>query len=166
MILLSLVIVVAAALIVVRNVVPAFENGIFSYFQHKDAESVTLDKTELSLTEAGGTATLVPTFAPEGATATLTWTSSDPAVATVDEQGLVTAVAPGAATITAALENGQTAECQVTCAWGDAPPSPLPIPTPAASPPPRPSPPSAPTISPWTAPGPPGSSPWKTPPAR
>lgn len=124
LILLSLVIVVAAALIVVRNVVPAFENGIFSYFQHKDAESVTLDKTELSLTEAGGTATLVPTFAPEGATATLTWTSSDPAVATVDEQGLVTAVAPGAATITAALENGQTAECQVTCAWGDAPAEP------------------------------------------
>lgn len=119
LIVLSLVIVVAAVFIVVRNVVPAFQDGLFSFGQTKEAESVTLDQTELSLAEAGATATLSPTFAPEGTTATLTWTSSDTAVATVDEQGLVTAVAPGAATITATMENGQKAECQVTCTWGD-----------------------------------------------
>lgn len=123
LIVLSLVIVVAAALIVVRNVVPAFENGIFSYFQSKDAESVTLDQTELGLAEAGATATLTPAFAPEGSSADLTWTSSNEAVATVDDQGLVTAVAPGTATITAAMENGQKAECLVTCTWGDAAPA-------------------------------------------
>ena len=59
----------------------------------------------------------MPTFSPEGSTGTLTWTSSDEAVATVDDQGNVTAVAPGNATITATLENGQSATCNVTCTW-------------------------------------------------
>lgn len=112
----SLIIVVAAVFIVVRTVVPAFQNGIFSG-STQAAESVTLDRTTLDLAEAGTTIALVPTFAPEGATAALTWTSSDEAVATVDENGNVTAVAPGSAVITAAMENGQKAECTVNCTW-------------------------------------------------
>lgn len=112
----SLIIVVAAAFIVVRTVVPAFQNGIFSG-STQAAESVTLDRTTLDLAEAGTTIALVPTFAPEGATAALTWTSSDEAVATVDENGNVTAVAPGSAVISATMENGQKAECTVNCTW-------------------------------------------------
>ena len=112
----SLIIVVAAAFIVVRTVVPAFQSGIFSG-STQAAESVTLDRTILDLAEAGTTIALVPTFAPEGATAALTWASSDEAVATVDENGNVTAVAPGSAVISATMENGQKAECTVNCTW-------------------------------------------------
>ena len=45
----------------------------------------------------------------------LVWTSSDEAVATVDAEGVVTAVAPGEVEITAASEDGKlTASCRVT----------------------------------------------------
>ena len=46
-------------------------------------------------------------------TSTATWTSSDEAVATVSTGGLVTAVAEGSATITAAA-SGQSGTCAVT----------------------------------------------------
>ena len=122
LILLSLVIVAAAAFIVVRNVVPAFQDGILGGGEPKAAEGLTLDRTALDLAEAGTTMALVPTFSPEGATAQLTWTSSTPEVATVDEKGTVTAVAPGTTVITASMENGQKAECTVNCTWSaDAP---------------------------------------------
>ena len=76
------------------------------------ATGVTLDKTELSLTE-GESATLTATVEPENATdKAIVWTSSDNAVATV-ENGVVTAVKAGTATITAAC--GAAADtCTVT----------------------------------------------------
>ena len=50
---------------------------------------------------------------------TLLWTSSDEAVATVDDTGNVTAVAPGEAQITAATEDGKlSATCPVTVGVG------------------------------------------------
>ncbi len=76
---------------------------------------VKLDKTELDLTK-GGTAQLTATVAPEDATDTdVEWTSDKPAVATVDENGKVTAVASGEATITVTTKDGaKTASCKVT----------------------------------------------------
>ncbi len=76
---------------------------------------VSLDKTSLSLTSAGQTATLTATVAPSNATnKTVTWSSSDNAVATVNN-GVVTAVANGTATITAKTADGnKTATCTVT----------------------------------------------------
>lgn len=66
------------------------------------AESVTISETEAELTE-GETLQLTATVAPDNTTdKTVTWTSSDETVATVDAEGLVTALAPGQAVITAA----------------------------------------------------------------
>ena len=44
----------------------------------------------------------------------VTWTSSDESIATVDERGIVVAVAPGTATVTGTSESGLAAECAVT----------------------------------------------------
>ena len=75
-------------------------------------ESITLNKTELSLVK-DATETLTATVLPENATdKTVTWTGSDEAVATV-ENGVVTAVAAGNATITATAGD-KTATCAVT----------------------------------------------------
>lgn len=76
-------------------------------------ESVTLDEEALELTE-GNTATLTATVAPEDATdKTVTWSSDNMDVATVDENGLVTAVAEGTANITATAGE-QSAACAVS----------------------------------------------------
>ena len=80
-----------------------------------EVATVTLDKTKAELTEAGATVQLTATVAPENATdKAITWTSSDEKVATVDANGLVTAVANGTATITATAANGVKAECVIT----------------------------------------------------
>ena len=63
---------------------------------------VTLDPTTLEL-NVNETATLNATVLPENATdKTVTWSSDNPGVATIDQNGKVTAVAVGTATITAA----------------------------------------------------------------
>ena len=72
--------------------------------------SITLSETSLAL-DVGGTATLVATTTPSGAT--ITWASDDEAVATVTSGGVVEAVAEGTATITASI-TGASASCEVT----------------------------------------------------
>ncbi|MGM9641023.1 MAG: S8 family serine peptidase, partial [Faecousia sp.] len=77
---------------------------------------IQLSATSVNLLK-GGKATLTASVLPWTATnRDVTWTSSDPTVATVDARGVVTAVAPGTATITAAsvLDPTVTAECVVT----------------------------------------------------
>jgi len=75
---------------------------------------VTLSKTTTSLT-VGDTETLTATIAPADATnQNVDWTSSNDAVATVDD-GLVTGIAAGAATITVTTQDGNMiATCTVT----------------------------------------------------
>ncbi len=77
--------------------------------------AVTLDKTSVSLL-AGKTAALTATVDPEQAAQAVTWTSSDENVVTVDENGVLTAVAAGTATVTAAAADntGASAVCEVT----------------------------------------------------
>ena len=79
-----------------------------------DVTGISLNKPSTSI-EEGKTETLTATISPAEATdKSVTWTSSDPSVATVDESGVVTAVAVGNATITAEASNGLTATCTVT----------------------------------------------------
>lgn len=78
-----------------------------------EVESITLNKTSLPL-EVGGTETLTATVKPDDATnKTVTWSSDNTAVATVDSTGKVTAKAEGTAKITATAGK-QKAECTVT----------------------------------------------------
>jgi len=81
-----------------------------------DAYTIELNKTELTLMEKAAE-TLTATVKQGSTTVTnqtVTWTSSDTAVATVSNSGKVSAVKEGTATITAALANGKTATCKVT----------------------------------------------------
>ena len=74
---------------------------------------ITLDKTELDMTIDDEPVTLVAKVTPEGATdKTVTWSSSNEKVATVDANGKVTAVGNGEATITAKAGD-KTATCTV-----------------------------------------------------
>lgn len=76
---------------------------------------VKLDKTEHTLA-VGGTVTLVATVTPEGATnKKVSWKSDKTDIATVDENGKVTAVKAGVAKITVTTEDGKkTATCAIT----------------------------------------------------
>lgn len=76
-------------------------------------ESITLDQTELTLTE-GETAQLTATVLPENADdKTVIWSSSNTAVATVTSNGIVVALKAGTAVITAKA-GGKAATCTVT----------------------------------------------------
>lgn len=82
----------------------------------KAVASITLNKTELSL-YIGREETLTAKVIPEDAhNTTVNWASSDPKVATVDENGTVKAISRGEATITAEAADGSgvKAECTVT----------------------------------------------------
>ena len=81
------------------------------------ATGITLNKSAHSFNAAGQTVTLTATVTPENATnKNVTWTSSNTNVATVSSTGVVTAVADGAANITATTTDGTklTATCMVT----------------------------------------------------
>jgi uncharacterized protein YjdB len=76
------------------------------------AESISLDQMALTL-EKGGTQQLTATVTPDDCTDKVEWSSSNESVATVDVNGLVTAVGGGSTTITAKAGE-QTATCPVT----------------------------------------------------
>ena len=75
---------------------------------------ITLNETSLELTE-GGTFTLEATIAPADATnKNVGWESNKPAIASVDKNGVVKALAEGDATITVTTKDGsKTATCTV-----------------------------------------------------
>ena len=80
------------------------------------AKSISIDKPAVSL-KATETAALVATVLPETTTdKAVTWKSDNEAVATVDANGVVTAIAVGEATITATTTDGTnlSASCKVT----------------------------------------------------
>ena len=83
-----------------------------------DVTGITLNKTSVSLAP-GSTTQLTATVSPDNAyDKSVTWSSSNTAVATVDNNGKVTAVAVGTATITvqSAMNSNIKATCEVTVA--------------------------------------------------
>jgi len=95
-----------------------YATGSTVYYTNSSAmvSSVTLDQTSLAM-NSGTTAQLTATASPSGSGVSgFTWASSDESVATVDEDGLVTAVAGGTCTVTATAADGSgvSSSCTVT----------------------------------------------------
>ena len=82
-------------------------------------KSLSLNSSDFSLFKAGAAYQLKAESKPEKGT--YTWTSDNEAVATVSNKGLVTAVAPGTATVTVTdSKTGLSASCIVRCKFGQA----------------------------------------------
>lgn len=75
---------------------------------------ITLSQTSVSIEDAGLATTVSATVQPSDCTETVLWTSSDTAVCTVDDQGVITAVDGGTATVTATC-GSFSAQVEVVC---------------------------------------------------
>ena len=79
-----------------------------------DVTSVTIDQPDQELT-VGQSVQLTVTIAPDTATdQSIRWSSEDESVATVDQNGFVTAIAEGDASIKASSDSGHCGECLIT----------------------------------------------------
>ena len=83
--------------------------------------SIKLDKTGTQKMKVGDTMQISCKIAPATAQTTLTWKSSKTSVATVNDEGLVTAVGKGTATITVTTHNGKKATVKVSVSEAPAP---------------------------------------------
>ena len=101
-----------------------FQKTIIPAEQFYPVESITLNRNELSL-EKEENAYLRATVSPSNATdKTINWTSSEPAVVSVNQNGAVTAHKPGSAIITATDGTGRiSASCVVTVPGDDETPA-------------------------------------------
>lgn len=73
-----------------------------------------IDKEEVNLI-GDSSDQLTATIEPDNTTdQSLSWSSSDTSVVTIDENGKITAVGKGEATITVTTSNGKTVTCQVS----------------------------------------------------
>lgn len=77
-------------------------------------EEILLDVPDMLFESEGEVQAIFAVLSPEDTTDELIYESSDPFVAMVDENGIVTAVAPGEATITVTCGSA-TAQCRVYC---------------------------------------------------
>ena len=118
-----------------------FSTVRIGYYDTVNATSVTLDKTEATLTKAGEPLQLQAAVLPEDAMEKgVTWASGNTNVATVDETGKVTAVANGEAiiTVTSKANADLKKTCKVTVKIPVEPakqdPKPEPTPTPEPTP--------------------------------
>ena len=74
--------------------------------------SITLSREDFTLSQVGEQYTITATISPAGTKATIVWISENPDVATVDENGTVTAVNKGTTTVSATA-GGVIQECIV-----------------------------------------------------
>ena len=99
-----------------KFVTDRFSTYAIAYTDNALASCVTLTPDSKTLTGKGETVQLIASVTPDNAVnKKLTWSTSDSSVATVDENGLVTAVANGTAIITVTTEDGEmTATSTIT----------------------------------------------------
>ncbi|MBR0526149.1 MAG: Ig-like domain-containing protein [Prevotella sp.] len=93
-----------------------YATSVFTYYTNSGslATGITISPSTLEM-NSGTTAQLMASLTPEGAFGSVTWTSSNESVATVDGNGVVTAVAGGTCTITATAGGSlKKATCSVT----------------------------------------------------
>ena len=98
------------------NIVAAASNGLTKLCKINvlvPATSINLDQESMTI-EKGKSATLSASLLPADYTDTYSWTSSDEQIATVDDEGNVTAVSSGDCSITATTKRGLKASCLVT----------------------------------------------------
>ena len=108
----GIIVVVLAALLVTKVIGPAIQKS-------KEAETISLVQTDVTLTAPGATETLVPVFQPEGSSAEVKWTCSNWAAVDVNPEGVLTAKAPGTALVAATLPNGESVMANITCTWDE-----------------------------------------------
>ena len=85
---------------------------------YPEASSLVFYQENVTL-PVGGSTLLFFSYMPRNALAeAVTWSSSDESVAAVDQQGTVTALAPGTAAITVTSLRGLTVSCTVTVTEG------------------------------------------------
>lgn len=99
----------------VAEVLAAYNTALEAQAEATPATGVSVTPATATV-RVGKTATIKAIVTPDDATdKTVTWTSSDDTVATVDSNGVVTGVKEGTATITATTtDGGFTATCEVT----------------------------------------------------
>ncbi len=99
------------------TMLPSAEAGpyIVEKYVVKPVTGVKIKPSEVTL-GVGGSADLTAVLEPSDATyQNVTWSSSDPAVASVSAQGVVTALGTGNAVVTVKTEDaGKTADCRIT----------------------------------------------------
>jgi len=105
--------------IFISNISSAGETISFDFSRTGvNVNSVSLDKTSISVRLGKGDQKLTPTILPENAAiGSVTWSSSNNSVATVSAEGVVSFVGVGSCTITVTTTEGnKTATCSVTVA--------------------------------------------------
>lgn len=91
---------------IIKQILPGNSSSTFEY-------TFTLNQTELEL-DINESATLTVTFNKEIENKKISWNSSNPSIASINEEGLVTGVSQGSTTVTATAENNYKVECLVT----------------------------------------------------
>ena len=106
---------------VTTDTVFTMDSTIYAHWQNIPVTGLELNKNSLTLQETGSD-TLTVTVKPADATNRgVTWESSDTSIATVSEDGTVTAISAGNATITATAADGSgvSASCELTVMHGN-----------------------------------------------
>ena len=104
---------------VINNNTPTESTGTTLETQGIPCTGLTITQSYITLNNVGDGYLLAALPTPENTTDEITFTSSDPAVATVSQAGLVKAVSAGQTLITATCGEF-TVECLVVCTFGDA----------------------------------------------
>lgn len=115
-----------------QRVMQVWYNGRYEIFPITNVDSIRfvclvtdifLSQTEMELTEGETKQLTASVFPVDADERTVLWTSSNPAIAPVDGNGLVTAIAAGTSVIAATATDGSgvKAECLVTVSSGSVP---------------------------------------------